>query len=73
MDQEHPATPVTLLDTVLAADLEREALNAELETAAPERMGDLYARLIEIDADRAPARAAEILSGRATVVLDTAA
>jgi ATP-binding cassette subfamily F protein 3 len=63
VDQEHPATPVTLLDTVLAADLEREALNAELETAAPERMGDLYARLIEIDADRAPARAAEILSG----------
>jgi ATP-binding cassette subfamily F protein 3 len=48
VDQEHPATPVTLLDTVLAADLEREALNAELETAAPERMGDLYARLIEI-------------------------
>src|SRR3981081_2519672 len=63
VDQEHPATPVTLLDTVLAADLEREALNVELETAAPERMGDIYARLIEIDADRAPARAAEILSG----------
>jgi len=52
VDQEHPATPVSLLDTVLAADLEREALNAELETAAPERMGDIYARLIEIDADR---------------------
>src|SRR3954467_3670369 len=63
VDQEHPATPVTLLDTVLAADTEREALNAELETAAPERMGDIYGRLIEIDADRAPARAAEILSG----------
>src|SRR3954447_7432435 len=63
VDQEHPATPVTLLDTVLAADTEREALNAELETAAPERMGDIYARLIEIDADRAPARAAEILGG----------
>ena len=63
VDQEHPATPVTLLDTVLAADIERDRLNAELETAAPERMGDIYARLIEIDADRAPARAAEILSG----------
>ena len=63
VDQEHPATPVTLLDTVLAADVERDRLNAELETAAPERMGDIYARLIEIDADRAPARAAEILSG----------
>jgi ATP-binding cassette subfamily F protein 3 len=63
VDQEHPATPVTLLDTILAADVVREALNAELETAEPERMGDIYARLIEIDADRAPARASEILSG----------
>ena len=63
VDQEHPATPVGLLDTVLAADVQREALNAELETAAPEHMGDIYQRLIEIDADRAPARAAEILGG----------
>jgi ATP-binding cassette subfamily F protein 3 len=61
--QEHPASPMSLLDTILAADFEREALNAELETAPPERMGDIYARLIEIDADRAPARASEILSG----------
>src|SRR3979409_1715162 len=63
VDQEHPASPTSLLDTILAADLEREVLNGELETAAPERMGDIYARLIEIDADRAPARAAEILAG----------
>jgi ATP-binding cassette, subfamily F, member 3 len=63
VDQEHPATPISLLDTVLAADVEREALNAELEIAAPERMGEIYGRLIEIDADRAPARAAEILGG----------
>jgi ATP-binding cassette subfamily F protein 3 len=63
VDQEHPATPISLLDTVLAADLEREALNAELETAEPERLGDIYQRLIEIDADRAPSRAAEILGG----------
>ena len=63
VDQEHPATPISLLDTVLAADVRREALNAELETAEPERLGDIYQRLIEIDADRAPARAAEILSG----------
>src|SRR3979411_2636121 len=61
--QEHPATPVSLIDTILAADVQREALNAELETAAPEHLGDVYQRLIEIDADRAPARAAEILSG----------
>ena len=63
VDQEHPATPVSLSDTVLAADVEREALNAELEIAEPERLGDIYQRLIEIDADSAPARAAEILSG----------
>jgi ATP-binding cassette subfamily F protein 3 len=63
VDQEHPATPVSLLDTVLEADVERNALLTELETAEPERMGDIYTRLIEIDADRAPSRAAEILSG----------
>ena len=61
--QEHPATPVSLIDTILAADVERSALYAELETAEPERMGEIWGRLIEIDADRAPARAAEILSG----------
>ncbi len=63
VDQEHPATPLCLLDTILAADLERAALYSELETAEPERMGDIWGRLIEIDADSAPARAAEILSG----------
>ena len=61
--QEHPATPVSLLDTILAADTERHALFTELEHAAPERMADIWARLIEIDADTAPARAAEILHG----------
>ncbi len=63
VDQEHPATPVSLLDTVLAADEERESLMASLETADPEHLGDIYARLGEIGADRAPSRAAEILSG----------
>jgi ATP-binding cassette subfamily F protein 3 len=63
VDQEHAATPIPLLETVLAADIERAALLTELETAPPERMGDIYARLGEIDADRAPSRAAEILSG----------
>ncbi|WP_309643455.1 ABC-F family ATP-binding cassette domain-containing protein [Phenylobacterium sp.] len=63
VDQEHPATPVTLLDTVLAADEERERLTAELETADPEHLGEIYARLADIGADRAPSRAAEILSG----------
>src|SRR6478672_8956838 len=63
VDQEHPATPVSLLDTILAADTQRDALYAELETAEPERIADIYARLEEIDADRAPARAGEILAG----------
>jgi len=63
VDQEHPATPVPLLDTVLAADVERASLLTQLETADPEHMGEIYNRLIEIDADRAPSRAAEILAG----------
>ena len=63
VDQEHPATPVTLLDTILAADTQREALTAQLETAEPEHLAEIYNRLNAIDADRAPARAAEILSG----------
>src|SRR3974390_1822991 len=63
VDQEHPATPISLLDTVLAADTRRETLNAELETAEPEHLAEIYQPLKPIDADRAPARAAEILSG----------
>ena len=63
VDQEHPATPVPLLETVLQADVERAALLHELETAPPERMGDIYGRLEVIGANRAPSRAAEILSG----------
>ncbi|HMG80618.1 MAG TPA: ABC-F family ATP-binding cassette domain-containing protein [Xanthobacteraceae bacterium] len=63
VDQEHPATPVTLLDTILAADTRRDALNAQLEIAEPEHLAEIYQHLNAIDADRAPARAAEILSG----------
>ena len=63
VDQEHPATPVSLIDTILAADEERASLLARLETAPPEEIGDIYGRLAEIGADRAPSRAAEILSG----------
>ena len=63
VDQEHPATPVTLLDTVLEADEERHALLTRLETADPEEMGEIWGRLIEIDADSAPSRASEILAG----------
>ena len=61
--QEHAATSVSLLDTVLEADQERHSLLTALETAPPEKLGEIYARLTQIDADRAPARASEILAG----------
>ncbi|OYX30917.1 MAG: glycosyl transferase family 1 [Caulobacterales bacterium 32-69-10] len=72
VDQEHPASPVSLLDTILEADVERDRLTKELETADPEHLGEIYARLIEIDADRAPSRAAEILSGLGFTTADLA-
>ncbi|WP_312138056.1 ABC-F family ATP-binding cassette domain-containing protein [Brevundimonas sp.] len=63
VDQEHPATPVSVLETILEADTERHELLTRLETAEPEEMGEIWGRLIEIDADSAPARASEILIG----------
>jgi len=63
VDQEHPATPVSVVETILEADTERHDLLGRLETAEPEEMGEIWNRLIEIDADGAPARAAEILAG----------
>jgi ATP-binding cassette, subfamily F, member 3 len=62
--QEAPAGPITLIDTVLAADTERIALLAEAETASdPHRIGDIHHRLEAIDAYAAPSRAASILAG----------
>src|SRR3954452_15199803 len=62
--QEAPGGPESLLETVLAADKERAALLAEAETAQdPHRIGDIHARLVDIDAHSAEARAAEILAG----------
>ena len=62
--QEAPAGPGTPIDTVLAADAERAALLEESETCTdPDRLGDVYERLIAIDAYTAPARAAQILVG----------
>jgi ATP-binding cassette subfamily F protein 3 len=63
VEQEMEASPVTILDAVLALDTRRAKLMAELETAPPERQAELHADLYDIGADRAPARAAEILSG----------
>jgi ATP-binding cassette subfamily F protein 3 len=62
--QEAPGGPANALDTVLAADRERAALLHELERdPAPLRIGEIEARLDEIDARSAPARAARILAG----------
>ena len=62
--QEAPGGEDTLLATVLAGDVEREALLAEAEIAQdPHRIADIQTRLVDIDAHSAPARAASILSG----------
>lgn len=37
VDQEHPATPVSVIDTILEADVERHTLLGRLETAPPKR------------------------------------
>jgi ATP-binding cassette subfamily F protein 3 len=62
--QEAPDGPESLLETVLAADTERASLLAEAETAHdPHRIGEIHTRLADIEAHRAPARAAAILAG----------
>ncbi len=62
--QEAPGGAVTLIDFVLAADLERASLLAEAETATdPLRIAEIQVRLSDMGAHAAPARAASILSG----------
>jgi ATP-binding cassette, subfamily F, member 3 len=62
--QEAPDGPESLIEVVLKADLERQALLHEAETAHdPSRIADIQTRLVDIDAHSAPARAAAILSG----------
>ena len=61
--QEAPSGPQSLIETVLAADTERAALLAEAETADGARRGEIEARLTDIGAHSAPARAAKILAG----------
>ncbi len=62
--QEAPDGPDSLLEVVLRADVERDALLREAETAQdPHRIADIQTRLVDIDAHSAPARAAAILSG----------
>src|SRR5437879_4475233 len=62
--QEAPDGPESLIDVVLRADLERDALLREADTATdPDRSAEIQTRLVDIDAHSAPARAAAILSG----------
>src|ERR1700759_409875 len=62
--QEAPDGPESLINVVLKADLEREALMHEAERARePHRIAEIQARLVDIDAHSAPARASAILSG----------
>jgi ATP-binding cassette, subfamily F, member 3 len=62
--QEAPDGPDSLIEVVLKADLERDALLREAEAANdPHRIAEIQTRLVDIDAHSAPARAAAILSG----------
>ncbi|WOH84929.1 ABC-F family ATP-binding cassette domain-containing protein [Bradyrhizobium sp. BEA-2-5] len=62
--QEAPNGPESLITVVLKADLERDALLAEAESATdPHRIAEIQTRLVDIDAHSAPSRAAAILSG----------
>ncbi|OJF94461.1 ABC-F family ATP-binding cassette domain-containing protein [Pararhizobium antarcticum] len=62
--QEAPGTEEPLIEIVLKADKEREALLAEAETATdPHRIGEIHMRLSDIHAHSAESRAASILAG----------
>src|SRR6478752_1757442 len=61
--QEAPDGPEALIEVVLKADFERDALLREAESAHdPHRIAEIQTRLVDIDAHSAPARAASILS-----------
>ena len=62
--QEAPNGPESLIDVVLAADVERASLLAEADTATdPHRIAEIQLRLADIGAYAAPSVAASILSG----------
>ncbi|MBM7482180.1 MULTISPECIES: ABC-F family ATP-binding cassette domain-containing protein [Bradyrhizobium] len=62
--QEAPNGPESLISVVLKADLERDALLTEAESATdPHQIAEIQTRLVDIDAHSAPSRAAAILSG----------
>jgi len=62
--QEAPNGSESLIEVVLKADLERDALLREADVAHdPHRIAEIQTRLVDIDAHSAPARAAAILDG----------
>jgi ATP-binding cassette, subfamily F, member 3 len=62
--QEAPGGAESLLEVVLAGDVERTELLAEAETATdPHRIADIQNRLSDIGSHSAPARASAILAG----------
>ncbi len=64
VEQEAPGGPTTLIDFVLAADLERAALLERAHTETdPHEIAEIQTRLADIEAHAAPARAGAILHG----------
>ena len=62
--QEAPSNEEKLIDTVLAADIERAKLLSESEIETdPNKIANIHTRLADIDAYSAEARASSILSG----------
>jgi ATP-binding cassette subfamily F protein 3 len=62
--QEVDASDETIMDVVLAADQERARLMAASETETdPEKLGEIYERLTDMDAWNADTRAAIVLMG----------
>ncbi len=62
--QDPPGGDISVIDAVLAADVERTALLLEADTSEDGlRLADIHMRLDEINAASAPSRAASILNG----------
>jgi len=62
--QEVDATDDTIMDVVLAADRERHSLMKQSETETdPDKLGEIYERLTDMDAWNADTRAAIVLAG----------
>jgi ATP-binding cassette subfamily F protein 3 len=69
--QEAPNGPESLIEVVLKADIERDCLLREADSARdPQRIAEIHTRLVDIDAHSAPARAAAILSGLGFSIAD---